>query len=398
MSNIKKLLDTMELIHYIKISKEKFFVFLIKGENYIREIIPDIIILQSFSIKVLLVIDYAEEDKQAVKQINRKFTDALMEISAMLKKHSISPMPISGTNIAVKIKEQGKYPKIKEIELDTVKYAFANHKIPVVSPIGMDYRGNYHFLDSKELTLYLAKELCPSTIFYISDVDGIYINKKLHQFLTYNQVKEVMGTKFILDERVLDILEYSLNAMDHGIKEISILGHETGSIYKKVLTYDIAGTLISKVNDEKIREADIEDINSIYLLVKNEMDKNNILPISEEEIEESIEDYMVYDIDGSVIAAGKIKRYEGECAEIAKIATYPRYQGGKKAQKLCIELAEKARAKGMKYVFGLTVNPGMMSLFESIGFVATSRENLPKNWQEQYDFSRPSKAFIKYFE
>ena len=40
--------------------------------------------------------------------------------------------------------------------------------------------------------------------------------------------------------------------LDRGIKEFSILKGETGNIYQEVLTYDISGTVISKVDDETI--------------------------------------------------------------------------------------------------------------------------------------------------
>lgn len=395
MSNIKKLLDTMELIHYIKINKGKVFVLLIKGQNYIRDIIPDIIILQSFDIKFVIAIEYTEEEKQKIEHINQKFTQIIWEIAAMLKKHSLSPMSILGTNISVKKRDDNDYAQISEIEWDTLKYALLNNKIPVVAPFGMDYRGNYHLVDAKDLALEIAKELSPATIFYISEVEGIKINENVQQFLNYKQVMELIEKNIFEKSKVDDILKYAIKVMDAGIKDISVLSYDTGNIYKKILTYDIAGTLISKVDEEIIRIAEIEDISSIYLLIKNEMERNNILPVTEEEIEETINEYMVYDIDNSVIAAGKLKYY-GEGAEIAKIATYPRYQGGKKAKQLCMELVKKAEKENLKFVFGLTINPGMMRLFESIGFKEIARENLPEEWKENYDFKRPSKAFIKY--
>ncbi|NLK63353.1 MAG: hypothetical protein GX287_07880 [Fusobacteria bacterium] len=395
MSDMKQLLDTMELIHYITINKDKVFVLLIKGQNYIREIIPDIIILKKFGIKFVIVIDFEDKMKK-IEDINNDFTKTIWEIAAVLKKHSLSPMSILGTNISVKKREDSTLARILDIELDTIKYALSKNKIPVIAPLGMDFRGHYHIVSARDLALEVSKQLQPSTIFYISNIEGIKQNDKIVQFLHYESIVKIIE-KDEESKPILDILKYSKRVMDEGIRDISILDYKTGNIYTKVLTYDIAGTLISKVDEESIREADIEDINSIYLLIRNETLKNNILPITEEEIEVYINNYLVYVVDSSVVAVGTLK-YFGNCAEIAKIATYPRYQGGKKAKALCFELVNKAIKEGLDFVFGLTVNIGMEKLFLSLGFNEIDRSNLPEEWKKNYDFSRPSKSYIKYLK
>ena len=123
------------------------------------------------------------------------------------------------------------------------------------------------------------------------------------------------------------------------------------------------------------------------------MARNNLLPVNEDGIEDDIDSYIVYEIDKSIVAVGKLSYYDENIAEIAKIATFPRYQGGQRAREVCKALIDKAKEEGLEGVFGLTINPAMMKLFQSLGFEEIDRADLPEKWKEHYDFSRPSKAF-----
>ncbi|OQY08670.1 MAG: hypothetical protein B6I28_04485 [Fusobacteriia bacterium 4572_132] len=387
MSKIDKLLNTMELVHYMEKFKNKVFIFVVTEKNYIRDIIPDIIILQSFNIKVVLILGYKEDEElEKLMQENNKM---ILKISSVLKKNHLNPLPFLGSEIYTK-KIDGKV-EITGFDTEILKFALNKNKIPIIMPTGMDKRGNYNKLDGKEIALELAKTIKSDMVYLISELDGIEVNGEKRQFLNYSEVIKILKRTDKLDNKTKEILEYSLRLMDFGV-DCGILKGETGNIYGEVFSYDTYGTLIKKVDDERIRNAYIEDVQSIYLLIKNEVNSNNILPIKEDDIEEEISDYIVYDVDNSIVALGKLNDYN-EAAEIAKIATFPRYQGGKKAKKLCEKLIKKAAKKGKKYVFGLSVNDKMIRLFEGLNFYEVDRENLPMKWKENYDFTRPSRAF-----
>jgi len=46
-----------------------------------------------------------------------------------------------------------------------------------------------------------------------------------------------------------------------------------------------------------------------------------------------------------------------------------------------------------EYVFALSINEKMWTFFKNLGFSEVERKELPQQWQNQYDFSRPSRAF-----
>ena len=392
MSGFSKLLQTMELIHYIEKFKNRIIILVVRGKMDIRDIIPDIIVLQSFNIKVALIIGNIEDySRQRELSFNEAAVEIIMDISSILKKNRLKPFISLGSEI-IASNDGGEYGKILSID-DSIKKAIDDNKISVIVPLGMDVRGNYYKILLDDLSLELAKELNSEDIYILSEKDGVSIGGVPYKFLNYNQVWEVVDKDVFEDERVESTMKFALRAMESGIKNIGIISGNTGNIYTELLTYDISGTFISRAEDENIRRAKIDDILSIYLLIKNEVERDNILPVAEKDIEEELNNYIVYEVDSSIIGVGKLNDY-GDSVEIAKLAMLPRYRGGKRAGNICRELVKKARVDGKKQVFGLTINRSMMKLFEDIGLKEVKREVLPKKWQEKYDFSRPSKAYL----
>ena len=188
-------------------------------------------------------------------------------------------------------------------------------------------------------------------------------------------------------------------------EKIITLEEENTHLKNKLQLLDVGTeeTMFTLPVKDKSEPYSIAGLQGMYLQVDennqiiNEMENKNILPVTEQEIERDLERYMVYTLDDGVVGAGKINNY-GDLAEIAKIATFPRYQGGQKAKKICNALINNAKSKEYKGVFGLSINPLMMKLFIGLGFVEIEREKLPDEWKKNYDFSRNSKAFILEFE
>jgi N-acetylglutamate synthase-like GNAT family acetyltransferase len=63
-----------------------------------------------------------------------------------------------------------------------------------------------------------------------------------------------------------------------------------------------------------------------------------------------------------------------------------------------MRLLEEAQKEGLKAVFVLGKDPRMERTFGALGFEEIDRTELPAEWQDGYDVSRPSRAFIKYLD
>ncbi len=143
-----------------------------------------------------------------------------------------------------------------------------------------------------------------------------------------------------------------------------------------------------------IRRARHRDVTDIGLLFRMEIEEGRILPVDENEVDANIEAYWVYEIDGLLVGAARLKRY-GEWAELAQFATLRRYRGKGRARELALRLMEEAGAQGVRRLFALSVDERMWHFFVSLGFQPAAREELPEAWRRQYDFSRPSRAFTR---
>ena len=132
----------------------------------------------------------------------------------------------------------------------------------------------------------------------------------------------------------------------------------------------------------------------ISLLMKPYVDSGSILPVSEEELSEVINDYYVYTVNNSIVAAAVLKDY-GETSELAKFCTLPRYQGKGRARELAEKMIEQANGAHKQFIFALTIEPKMFEFFLNLGFEKCDRNILPEGWKSQYDMNRPSTAFIK---
>jgi amino-acid N-acetyltransferase len=119
-----------------------------------------------------------------------------------------------------------------------------------------------------------------------------------------------------------------------------------------------------------------------------------ILAVPESRIEDNIDNYWVYEIDGMPVGLACLKHF-GAYAELAQFSTLPRYRGKGRARELALFLVEQARQQGFGHVFALSIDPRMWEFFQSLGFQPVEREALPEAWRTGYDMSRPSRALLK---
>ena len=126
------------------------------------------------------------------------------------------------------------------------------------------------------------------------------------------------------------------------------------------------------------------------------MAENRLTQIDWFTLQANLQNGFVYAIDHSIVGFAMLNVYEN-LGELAKFATFPRYQGRGIAKELAFALIQKAKELNLEGVFALSIDPKMGDFFQTIGFIEHPREKLPLSWQKNYDFNRPSKAFLLSF-
>jgi amino-acid N-acetyltransferase len=110
-----------------------------------------------------------------------------------------------------------------------------------------------------------------------------------------------------------------------------------------------------------------------------------------EQIQEKKDDYVVYEIDGSVHACGALHDWGEGQGEIAAVATDPLYADMGLGRRVVGCLIGRAKKAGLSRVFVLTTRT--QDWFEFLGFRECPVTSLPEKRRQTYDRSRNSKIF-----
>jgi len=229
--------------------------------------------------------------------------------------------------------------------------------------------------------------------FLISEHRGIEIDGIFYSHLTPGD-----HDRFGIESEVnigWDSLEHIIESQQKFGFEIILLDNDPGSLFEEIFTHRGRGTLFTENYPNIIRKAEPKDIQDILLILRSYFEDGKIVLIDEESISKSIADFFVYTVNGAIVATTKLTDF-GESAELAKFATLPRYQGKGRARELARHMIEVAWDQGKKQVFALSIEESMWRFFLQLGFKEIDRQELPEQWRKQYDFTRPSKAFIRY--
>ncbi len=180
--------------------------------------------------------------------------------------------------------------------------------------------------------------------------------------------------------------------LEANIPEVAYLVGKSGVLCQEVFTHEGAGILFSKIAESQIRQAELRDISDIAFQIRPQIEAGRILPVEENSIAQNLHNFWVYEIDGQIVSVLRFKEY-GDWVEIATGSTVFRDRKYGRASELFAHLMEEAKRRGVKGVFGVGISPKLEQKLTAIGFTEVQHSELPQAWQDQYDASRPSKAF-----
>lgn len=118
-----------------------------------------------------------------------------------------------------------------------------------------------------------------------------------------------------------------------------------------------------------------------------------LVPKTAADLEEKVNEYTVYEVDGTVHACGALYVYPDKQGEIAAIVVDEMYAGAGIGKKMITFLIEKAVKLKLKQVFVLTTQTA--DWFLQLGFTETTIDELPEVKRESYNRKRNS-LILKY--
>lgn len=124
-----------------------------------------------------------------------------------------------------------------------------------------------------------------------------------------------------------------------------------------------------------IRHPSLDEVDTIIMLFEDEVRAGKMLPRSRENILNSLNNWLVAEIDGQVIGCVSLVYFNPLLCEVRSLAVHPDHRGNGFAVQLVEAALEMAREQGAKQVLTLTRAP---RVFERIGFRRDFVANFPE--------------------
>jgi amino-acid N-acetyltransferase len=413
--HIVKPTDLRGILKYVPMFRDHVFVLALDGslvahENF-QNVLLDIAVLRSLNIKVVLVHGISQQLKSLAKQKQTTIsdphgelkTDAVTlelatEAAAMVSLEVMQGLTRNGLRCAtcngVRSKEIGMVKGEDQLnsgavdKLDDVLFnkLLDTDTIPVITPIAFSREGTPLRINSDLLASELASKLNASKLIYMTTHDGLQIND---QPLTNIPVANLEGllksANEQIPERLVSKVEHSVKAINAGTARAHILdGRLFGALLNEIFDKVGIGTMVYSNDYQSIRRAVTADAHSIYNITQNGVRTESLRERSQESIKATISDYLVYEIDGSIVACVNLKIYDsGDIAEIGSVYVQAFYQNKGVGRKMVKFACAEAQERGSKRAIAMTTKAS--KFFSKVcAFKEGTINDLPAERREDY--------------
>ena len=400
--------DLRGILRYVPMFRDHVFVIAVDGsivshENF-TNIVTDIAVLRSLSIKVVLVhgighqlVALAGEHNVALSDIQGEgITDAptmslAREAAALVSQTVLEHLTQAGlrcaitnavraTNVGV-IKGRNHLftGKIEKVDATILKSMLAQDILPLVTPIVCDREGQSLRVNSDHLAMELAVAMGASKLIYLTPFPGLQVNGVVKINLPEDELKTLLADKKVtLDPRIRSKAAQAAKALDEDVPRAHILdGRVFGGLLTEIFDKVGLGTMVHANDYDRIRQAKKKDAQALYNLAKHGAKSEALVLRTRQQIEQSIADFFVYEIDDSIIGCAALRTYpDGKAMELGALYVQPFYHGRGVGKKLVEYAKRRAKDRGAKKLLALTTQTS--GFFQSsCGFVEASLKDLP---------------------
>ena len=407
--------DLRGILKYVPMFRNHVFVLAIDGslvahENF-QNVLLDIAVLRSLNIKVLLVHGIGQQLAVLAKQKETTIsdphgeleTDAVTlelatEAAAMVSLKVMQGLTSNGLRCAncngvrskeigiLKGKDQlssGTIDKIDDVLFNKLLDA---DTIPLVTPIAFSREGNPLRINSDLLASELASRLNASKLIYMTTEECLQINSQPLANLPVVELEALLeNADNQIPKRLLSKFKHAVKAINAGTPRAHILdGRLFGALLNEIFDKVGIGTMVYSNDYQSIRHAVTADAHSIYNITQNGVRTDSLRERSQESIEATISEYLVYEIDGSIVGCVSLKIYDkSDIAEIGSVYVQAFYQNKGVGRKMVEFACAKARERGSKRVIAMTTQAS--KFFSKVcAFEEGTVNDLPTERREDY--------------
>lgn len=290
--------------------------------------------------------------------------------------------------------------EVRRVDTEGIGKHLDDGSMVLVSPLGYSPSGEVFNMRAEDVATEIAVELRAQKLLLLR-ADQILEGPegKLTRQLTLSDARRALGERPRPSEADYDLgrdfLTHAVRACHNGVARTHLLDYRVdGVVLLELFTRDGIGTMVTAEAYDKTRRATVEDIGGILELIAPLEEQGALVRRSRDKIETSIQDFLVLERDGAVIACAAIHPVDGEdVAELACLAVDDTYRKGGRGDILLAAAEQEARADGVDRLFVLTTQA--THWFKERGFADASIDDLPVERRELYNYERGSKVLIK---
>ena len=300
--------------------------------------------------------------------------------------------------------DYGTAGEIDKLETEAILKVLDDGFIPIFPCIGWNAAGHPYNISSMLLAKQVAMNLKADKLFFMMFNEEINAQKYIIPegfalsesgnipAMSIEEVDRFIEGNPSADSEIKNLLKASQEACRAGVTRVHILdGNIDGVLPCEIFSGLGSGTMIYTGNYGKVRAMEQTDIPSVLAIMKPFIESGKLLTRTEAQIADSLEDYIVYEIDGGVHACAALHFYEDGQAEIAAVAVDENYAHMGIGPKLMDNLIEQAIEGQATSIFIMTTQTA--DWFEQLGFEEDVIDSLPEARRKLWTPNRGSKVY-----
>jgi amino-acid N-acetyltransferase len=417
-----------EILRYVPRFRDRVFVIAIDGAIVENENFPnlllDIALLRSLSIRVVLVHGAAHQIRRYAEQLKMQPSDIdgmgitnietlQVAISAANRvTHEILEGLLANDLRATCPNAVVAHPKgilggvnhlftgrVERIDTGFLQTLLEKDIIPVVPPLGCDGVGNSYRLNSDAVAVEVAKTLRAIKLVFLTTEGGIRGPKgEIVRQLTVQEAEAFLKKyRGDLSREAITKVDHAIRAGKEGVERIHIIdGGEQEGLLGEVFSNEGIGTLIYANEYQSIRPAQKKDVRAVFGLIQQGVKAEELVKRTRADLEKQIGDFFVFEVDRNPVACAAMHQYlEQNKAEIASVFVDDRYANQGIGAKLISYVESLARQRKFGELFCLSTQ-AVNYFVQKAGFHLGTPDDLPPARRERYEQNgRRSQVLVK---
>ena len=301
--------------------------------------------------------------------------------------------------------DYGTAGEIDKLQADAIRNTLDNGFIPIFPCIGWSSTGKPYNISSITLAEEIAVELKADKLFFLmKDAEIKKENFIIPEKIGLSEESQVpamnleelelflQANENSPDKKTLSLLSTAGKACRNGVTRAHIVnGSSDGALPCEIFSELGSGTMIYSQNYGSIRQMTQQDIPAVLTVMRPFVEQKILLPRTDYQLLEKINDYIVYEIDGGIRACAALHIYSDNQAEIAAVAVDETFSNLGIGPKMIEFLIKRAKSRNVKSIFILTTRTS--DWFEKIGFCPDKTDSMSEERKALWSPERNSKLF-----